>query len=68
MAYSHFFFIEENHLPYILKLFSHKNNGEYVVLNESNGFSDIAQYSEKYENIRVITVPTNKLNVSDRLY
>lgn len=67
MASMHFFYLEENRLNGLFKLFKNKQDGQYMVLNESNGYSDIAQYSEKYQNIRIISVKTDHLKKEDEL-
>lgn len=64
---SHFFFIEENLLNPIGKLFVRKNDREYVVLAQSGGFTDIAQYCSKYQNVKVVTVRTENLDSSNRV-
>lgn len=61
----HIFAIQEKDLPKVKLLFSHKFDGEYFVLTQSNGFSDIAQWSDKYQNIKILTVPTDRLNRKD---
>lgn len=59
---SHMFFITGSHIEKINMLFRMKKEGQYVVLCESNGFSDIAQWSNQYQNVKIITVPTYKLD------
>lgn len=63
-----FFTVQEDQVHRIGKLFENQREGEYVVLQQSNGFSDIAQYSEKYQAVKVITVPSNRLDWAKRLY
>lgn len=62
MAYSHFFFIEDKHIAALSRLFRDAIDGAYIVLASSRDFSDIAQYSEKYQNVKVITVRTDNLD------
>lgn len=62
-----FFNIEEDVLVGINRLMQVKHDGMFVVLQQSNGFTDIAQYSDKYQNIRIVTVPTDRLDESKRL-
>jgi len=62
MAYSHFFFLEDNHIALLSRLFRDCVDGAYFVLSSSRDFSDIAQYSEKYQNVKVITVRTDNLD------
>lgn len=67
MAYSHFFFIEEEQVPYLNTLIKNKRDGQYVILAKSNGFCDIAQYSDKFANIKIITVKQESLKPNDKL-
>lgn len=62
-----FFNIEEDVLVGINRLMQVKRDRLYVVLQEANGFTDIAQYSDKYQNIRIVTVPSDRLDKSNRL-
>lgn len=59
---SHFFYIEEDKLPLLEKLFKNKTDGQFGVLNYGNNFVDIAQYSDKYQNVKIITVHESKLD------
>lgn len=63
----HFFFIEENNLKAIQRLFENKLNYQYVVLCYSDGYCDIAQYVDKYQNVKIITVQADKLDKSKEL-
>lgn len=62
-----FFNLEESAITGINRLWQRKYNNEYVVLGQANGFTDIAQYSDKYQNIRIVTVRTENLDLSSRL-
>lgn len=62
------YFIEYSDMKKIEQLFTHKFDNEYIVLNSNGNLSDIAQYSEKYQNVHFATVPCNKLDPSMRLY
>lgn len=62
-----FFNLEAEHVNSINKLIKNKRNNEYVVLAESNGFADIAQWSDKYQNVRIITVRSANLDWTYRL-
>lgn len=64
---SKFFNLEAEHVNSINKLVQNKRNNEYVVLQESNGFTDIAQWSDKYQNVRIITVRSANLDWTNRL-
>lgn len=67
MSYSHFFFIEENHLKGITELMRRKNDDEYIVIANSKGYSDIIQYSAKFQNLKVITCKSENLNRNNEL-
>lgn len=58
---SHMFFITGANIEKVNMLFRLKKEGQYVVLNEGNGFTDIAQWSNQYQNVKILTVPTYKL-------
>lgn len=62
-----FYTLEERQVKRILTLFERKFNNEYVLLADSNGFSDIAQYSEKYQNVRLCTVRSENLDKDNRI-
>lgn len=64
---AHFIFLTEDQVNDIKTLFKNRFNNEYIVLNEGNGFSDIAQFSEKYDNVRLVTVRNDKLSKADKL-
>lgn len=64
---SHMFFITGDKIEKVNMLFRLKREGQYVVLNEGNGFSDIAQWVDKYQNVKILTVPTYKLE-QDKAY
>lgn len=59
---SHMFFIQPEQYKKIEMLFRMKREGLYVVLSSANGFSDIAQWVDKYQNVKIVTVPTYKLD------
>ena len=62
-----FFTLEEKQVQNIMKLFERKFNNEYVLIQSSNGFTDIAQYSDKYQNVRLCTVKSENLVTSNRI-
>lgn len=62
-----FFTIQSDQIRQIEKLIHNARDNEYVVLQQSNGFSDIAQWSDKYQCVKVITVPTDRLDWTQRL-
>lgn len=63
-----FFTIEDNQLPYIVQLMKRQVDQEYVILRCSNGYADICQYSGKYQNVHLVTVPENRLDDGLRLF
>lgn len=62
-----FYTLEEDQVFNIRKLFARANDNEYFVLNSFKNLSDIVQYSSKYQNVHIITVPTDKLLPSQEL-
>lgn len=67
MKIKKYFVIDETACKYIYKLLKDKIDMQYIRLNTGNGFSDIVQYSEKYQSCRVITVRNDKLNTDNEL-
>lgn len=61
------FFIEDEHIKLMNELMKRRIDNEYIVLNSNNQLCDIAQYSCKYMNIHIATVPTEKLDSRYRL-
>lgn len=61
----HIFAITESQLKKVNIIASHKFDGEFTVLSRGETFSDIAQWSDKYQNVKILTVPTQKLNWND---
>lgn len=61
----HIFAITEKHLLGVNALAKHKLDGEFVILAYSGSFCDIAQWSDKYQNVKILTVPTSKLDMSN---
>ena len=57
-----FYTIEQSQMLLLQMLFEHKIDNEYTILSKYNNMCDIAQYSEKYQNIHLVTVPQNKLD------
>lgn len=63
----HIFTITEDKLARVNQLARNKCDGEYVILTMSNGFCDIAQWSDKYQNVKIITLPYDRLDSTMRL-
>lgn len=55
------FLLNEEHLDKLYRLFDKKIDNDYVILSSNAVFTDIAQYCEKYQNVKFITVPTDRL-------
>lgn len=61
------FFLEAEDLEKVRNLFNLRQDGAFYQIRSANGYSDIVQYSQKYQNVHFVTVPTNKLNFNDCL-
>lgn len=59
---AHFFTLNENKLDDLNILFKNKTDNQYCVLNSYGKYSDIAQYSKKYDNIKLVCVLTDNLD------
>lgn len=64
---SKFFHFDENKLMLINKLFMRQIDNEFVVLQESQTFCDIAQWSSKFKDVHIVTVPRDKLDFRNEL-
>lgn len=62
-----FFVVQVEQVEKLRNLVDRKIDGEYVVLQQSNGFTDIAQFSSKYQAVRIVTVPSGRLDWTLRL-
>ena len=60
----HIFAITDEHLKSVNKVAQNKRDGEFVILSYGGSFCDIAQWSDKYQNVKIITVPTSRLDMS----
>ena len=58
----HFFLIQENQVKYLSILYMNKIDNQYYVIAESGKYSDIAQYSEKYDCVSIKTVLSENLD------
>lgn len=54
--------MDELHMLYTMCI-----DNAYTVLEEFNGYSTIAQYSKKYDQIKIISVKSDNLDRSKRL-
>lgn len=62
MSYGHFFFLEQLDLIKCKQLLDESIDGLYFILSKNEKYSDIVQYSKKYDNLRVITVYSDNLD------
>lgn len=58
----HMFIISRYDMDFVRTLFGSAIDGQYLVLNESDGYADIAQYSARYDTVKVLTVRSDRLN------
>lgn len=59
----HIFTITEDKFRLLPLLLTYKSDREFVILRRSNDFADIAQWSSKYQNIKILTVRYDSLNL-----
>ena len=64
---SHFFLVKENQVKYLSRLYENKIDGQYYILGSSGKYSDIAQYSIKYDCVSIKTVLTENLDIKKEL-
>lgn len=60
----HIFAITEKQLAAINEIMRNKMEGEFIILSFGGSFCDIAQWSDKYQNVKILSVPTIKLDMS----
>lgn len=65
---SKFIILDRDSIYNLRPLYEAKNDNAYIVLEEYNGYSTIAQYSYKYDNIKIVTVLTDNLDKNKALY
>lgn len=56
------FFLSSEDISKIFELNEKGTDGQYIVLSSKNGLSDIVQKCLDYDNVRIVTVPTNRLD------
>lgn len=54
-------------VSHIQTLMKRKCDNEYIVLKSNDGYSDICQWSDKYQNVHIATVRDDRLDESNRL-
>ena len=62
-----FFILTETHTKLIYKLMRDGIDKQFIFLNRGPMFSDIAQYSQKFGSVKVLTVKTADLNLNNEL-
>lgn len=62
-----FVIITQGNLETINVMNAIKQDQQYCVLNEGNGFSTICQYSKQYDSFKIVTCKTQDLDVQNRL-
>ena len=62
-----FTIIKQKTVDELSMLYHMKVDNAYIVLEEFNEFSTIAQYSAKYNQVKLITVKTENLDKTKRL-
>lgn len=60
--------LEESDLLKAWNLFENKRDNQYIVIGENNGYCDIVQWSNKYQNVHIVTVHKDRLDPSKELY
>jgi len=63
----HFFLIQDDQIRYLNMLYLNRIDNQFYVLNESGRYSDIAQYSEKYDCVSIKTVLSENLDRSKQI-
>ena len=63
-----FTIVKETALDEMKMLYRMKEDNSYIILDEYKEFSVIAQYSSLYDQVKIITVKTENLDKSKRLY
>lgn len=59
----HIFGITEDKFKLLPLLLTYKSDREFVILKDDGSFCDIAQWSNKYQNIKILTVRKDSLNM-----
>lgn len=62
-----FYNIEEDDLKRMNELMNRKIDNEFIVLSEYNGITDICQYSSKFQNLHIVSVPNARLDWKYRI-
>lgn len=62
-----FFNVESDKLKLMNVLLDRKVDNEFIVLSEYKEICDICQYSAKYQNLHIVSVPRGHLDMNYRL-
>ena len=62
-----FTIIKREHLDMMKMLYAMKEDNAFIIVDEFNGYSTIAQYSSKYDQVKLIDVKSENLDISKRL-
>ena len=62
-----FYNIEDDDLKKMQLLMQRKIDNEFIVLSEYNGITDICQYSSKFQNLHIVSVPNARLDWSYKI-
>lgn len=63
----HIFTITEDKFKLLPLLLTYKSDKEFVILRKDSPWYDIAQWSNKYQNIKILTVHESAINLSYEL-
>ena len=64
---AHMFIIRPYDLDAMKTLFAKCEDGQFVILDENNGFADIAQYSARFNTVKIISVRADALQRRNEL-
>lgn len=68
MYNKHFFCVNNSQLNSLTELLTNKIDNQFIVVQDYGDYSDIAQYSSKYDNVKFVCVKTDNLDISNRLF
>lgn len=64
---AHMFIVKPRHLDGMKVLFEKCEDGQYIILDQNNGFADIAQYSLRYDTVKIVSVRADMLIKNNEL-
>lgn len=59
--------IKKDHLSKMLDLMAKKMDNAYITLYEKDGYRTICQYSQKYDNLHIVTLCDKILSQSNKV-